>query len=269
MDIIQIIVLGIVQGLTEFLPISSSAHLVLTSILMGWEDQGLLIDIAAHAGSLCAVMLFFRKEIGAMISAAFNPTDAASNRELKIIGHIVIATLPIVIAGILLAEIIETHTRNAHVIAFTTIAFALLLAYADRTGRSLRDEYQLNWRDVLLIGCAQALALVPGTSRSGVTMTVGLMLGLTKVAAARFSFLISMPTILAAITYKSMQVITTRPDVDVPAITGVFVLSGIVAYLCIDVFLRLVNSIGMMPFVIYRIILGILLLVFAVEVSAA
>lgn len=269
MDIIQIIVLGIVQGLTEFLPISSSAHLVLTSILLGWKDQGLIVDIAAHAGSLCAVMLFFHKEIRAMINAAFNPADATSSRELKIISHIVIATLPIVVAGIFLVEIIETHTRNTQVIAFTTIAFAILLAYADRTSRSLRNEYQLNWRDVLLIGCAQALALVPGTSRSGVTMTVGLMLGMTKVAAARFSFLISMPTILAAIAYKSMQVITTKPEVDMYAITGVFILSGIVAYLCIDIFLRLVNSIGMMPFVIYRIILGILLLVFAVEVSAA
>lgn len=263
MDVIQIIVLGIVQGLTEFLPISSSGHLVLTSILLGWKDQGLLIDIAAHAGSLCAVMLFFRKEIQAMINAVFNPSEAASNKELKIIGHIVIATLPIVIAGIFLAEIIETHARNTHVIAFTTIAFALLLAYADRSSRSLRNEYQLNWREVLLIGCAQALALVPGTSRSGVTMTVGLMLGMTKVAAARFSFLISMPTIMAAITYKSMQVLTMKPEVDMVAITGVFLLSGIVAYLCIDLFLRLVNAIGMIPFVIYRLILGVLLLMFA------
>ena len=269
MDLIQIIVLGIVQGLTEFLPISSSAHLVLASILLGWQDQGLLIDIAAHAGSLVAVMLFFRKEIRAMIAAAFNPTSTANNKELKLIAYIVVATLPIVIAGVLLADIIETYTRNTYVIALTTIAFALLLAYADRAGRNLRNEYQLNWRDVLLIGCAQALALVPGTSRSGVTMTVGLMLGMTKVAAARFSFLISMPTILAAISYKSMQVITTKPPIDTTAIAGVFVLSGIVAYLCIDVFLRLVNSIGMMPFVIYRIFLGVLLLVFAVEVAAA
>lgn len=263
MDVIQIIVLGIVQGLTEFLPISSSAHLVLSSILLGWQDQGLLIDIAAHAGSLCAVMLFFRKELRAMLVAAVNPSNNENSKELRLIGYIVIATLPIVIAGLLFAEIIETHTRNAHVIAFTTIAFALLLAYADRSGGSLRDEYQLNWRDVLLIGCAQALALVPGTSRSGVTMTVGMMLGLTKVAAARFSFLISMPTILAAIVYKGMQVLTIKPEVDVAAIAGVFILSAIVAYLCIDVFLRLVNTIGMMPFVIYRLILGVLLLMFA------
>ena len=263
MDAIQIIVLGIVQGLTEFLPISSSAHLVLSSILLGWQDQGLLVDIAAHAGSLFAVMLFFRREVRAMVVAVLNPNSAESNQDLKLVIQIIIATLPIVVAGLLLADIIETHTRNAQVIAFTTIVFALLLAYADRSSRSLRDEYQLNWRDVLLIGCAQALALVPGTSRSGVTMTVGMMLGMTKVAAARFSFLISMPTILAAITYKSMQVIATKPEVDAMAIFGVFVLSGIVAYLCIDFFLRLVNAIGMMPFVIYRIVLGVLLLMFA------
>ena len=262
MDVIQIIVLGIVQGLTEFLPISSSAHLVLTSILLGWEDQGLLIDIAAHAGSLCAVMLFFRKELRAMITAALNPSDASSARELKIIGHIIIATVPIVIAGLSLANLIETYTRNAQVIAFTTIAFALLLAYADRSHRGVRDEYQLNWRDVLLIGCAQALALVPGTSRSGVTMTIGMMLGLTKTAAARFSFLISMPTILAAIAYKGMQAFATRPEIDGLAVSGVFILSAITAYVCIDVFLRLVNAIGMMPFVIYRLILGVLLFIF-------
>ena len=262
MDLIQIIVLGIVQGLTEFLPISSSAHLVLVSIVLGWQDQGLLMDIAAHAGSLVAVMAFFRKELREMIVAAFNPQAASSARELRLIGAIVLATIPIVIAGLLFADLVETYTRSAQVIAFTTIVFALLLAYADRKGKQIRDEYQLRWSDVLLIGCAQALALVPGTSRSGVTMTIGLMLGMTKVAAARFSFLISMPTILAAISYKAMQVSTSNADIDMLAVTGVFLLSGIVAYVCINVFLRMVNIIGMMPFVIYRLILGALLFLF-------
>ena len=262
MDLIQIIVLGIVQGLTEFLPISSSAHLVLASIVLGWQDQGQLMDIAAHAGTLVAVMAFFRKEIREMVVDAFNPQAASSARELRLIGGIVLATIPIVIAGLLFADLIEIYTRNAHVIAFTTIVFALLLGYADRASKQIRDEYQLRWGDVLLIGCAQALALVPGTSRAGVTMTIGLMLGMTKVAAARFSFLISMPTILAAIVYKILQVSNGNMDIDILAVTGVFLISGIVAYICIDVFLRLVNVIGMMPFVIYRLILGALLFLF-------
>ena len=262
MDLIQVIVLAIVQGLTEFLPISSSAHLVLASIVLGWQDQGLLIDIAAHAGSLLAVMIFFRHELREMLIAAFNPRAVGSSRELRLIGHIVLATIPIIIAGLLFADLIEKYTRTAEVIAFTTIAFALLLAYADRVGRNLRNEYQLRWGEVLLIGFAQALALVPGTSRSGVTMTIGLMLGLTKVAAARFSFLISMPTILAAISYKTLQVTLTDIQIDVTAVVSVFLLSGVVAYICIDVFLRLVSIIGMMPFVIYRLLLGGLLFLF-------
>ena len=262
MELIQFIVLGFIQGLTEFLPISSSAHLVLTSIVLGWEDQGLLIDIAAHAGSLIAVMVFFRKELREMVSAVFNPGMENNKREIRLIANIVVATIPIVIAGLLFAGLIEKYTRTAEVIAFTTIVFALLLAYADRVNRNLRDEYQLRWSDVLLIGCAQALALVPGTSRSGVTMTVGLMLGMNKVAAARFSFLISMPTILAAISYKALQVSFTNAEIDITAVMSVFLISGLVAYICIEVFLRLVNVIGMMPFVIYRLILGGILILF-------
>ena len=262
MDLLQIVVLAIVQGLTEFLPISSSAHLVLASIVLGWQDQGLLMDVAAHGGSLVAVIVYFRKEIGDMIIAVLHPQAKNSVQELRLVGAIIVATIPIVIAGLLFADFIEEHTRTAQVIAFTTIVFALLLAYADRKATQIRNEYQLRWSDIVLIGCAQALALVPGTSRSGITMTVGLMLGLTKVAAARFSFLISMPTILAAISYKLLQVSKSGIEIEFLAVGLMFVLSGLVAYLCIDLFLRLVNSIGMMPFVIYRLILGGVLFLF-------
>ena len=262
MDILQIIVLGIVQGLTEFLPISSSAHLVLTSILLGWQDQGLFMDIAAHAGSLCAVLIYFRKEIQQMWVAMLNPTDPAYAQEVKLIGAIILATLPIVFAGLAFSDYIEKYARNALVIALTTIFFALLLAYSDKVSKNERTEHQLGWGDILFIGCAQMLALIPGTSRSGITMTAGLLLGMTKVAAARFSFLISIPTILAAITYKSTQVMTADLEIDLLATASLFILSGVVAYACIDLFLRIVNKIGMMPFVIYRVILGICLLMF-------
>lgn len=262
MDFIQIIALGIIQGLTEFLPVSSSAHLVLVSIVMGWEDQGLLMDVAAHAGSLLAVLFYFRKELQQMILALKNPSLQENAQTLHLMKGIVVATIPIVIAGLLFADVIETYLRNAHVIAATTILFALLLAYADRTHRELHDEYKLCWKGILFIGFAQVFSLIPGTSRSGVTMTAGLMMGLSKVAAARFSFLLSIPTILAAICYKSMQLYSVELNIDYAATLSVFVLSGIVAYLCIGAFVRFVNIVGMMPFVIYRLILGALLFAF-------
>ena len=262
MDLIQIIALGLIQGFTEFLPVSSSAHLVLISIVMGWKDQGLLIDVAAHAGSLVAVLVYFRKELQDMIRAILNPRVAENQQTLRLVSAIILGTIPIVVAGLLLADFIEQFLRSAHVIAITTILFALFLAYADRVGKELHDEYKLCWKGVLFIGFAQIFALIPGTSRSGVTMTAGLMIGLTKVAAARFSFLLSMPTILAAIAYKTMQLKSTPYDMDIVALLGVFTLSGIVAYFCIEAFVRLVNIVGMMPFVIYRLFLGILLFAF-------
>lgn len=262
MDIIQIIVLGIIQGLTEFLPVSSSAHLVLISIVMGWEDQGLLVDVAAHAGSLIAVMFYFRAEIYNMLNALKAPRAQENEKTIRLILAIVIGTIPIVIAGLMFAEQIEKYLRTTEIIAITTIVFALLLAYADRKSRQIRDENQLGWNDVVFIGIAQAFALIPGVSRSGVTMTVGLLLGMTKVAAARFSFLLSIPTILAAIAYKSLKLFSVNIEPDYIAISGVLIISALVAYLCIEVFIRLVNIIGMMPFVIYRIILGVFLLSF-------
>ncbi|MDW3096067.1 MAG: undecaprenyl-diphosphate phosphatase [Gammaproteobacteria bacterium] len=262
MDLIQIIALGFIQGLTEFLPVSSSAHLVLISIVMGWKDQGLLMDVAAHAGSLVAVMFYFRKELQAMVRAILKPRAAENQETLRLISAIIIATIPIVVAGLLLADFIEQYLRSAYVIAITTILFALALAYADRIGKELHDEYKLCWKGIIFIGCAQVFALIPGTSRSGVTMTAGLIMGLSKVAAARFSFLLSIPTILAAISYKSMKLMSSTVEVDLTATFWVFLISGIVAYICIEAFVRLVNIIGMMPFVIYRIILGILLFAF-------
>ena len=262
MDFIQIIALGLIQGLTEFLPVSSSAHLVLISIVMGWEDQSLLMDVAAHAGSLIAVMVYFRKELQEMIRAMLNPKAAENQQALQLMSAIIVATIPIVIAGLLLADFIEQYLRSAYVIATTTILFALALAYADKTGKEQHDEYKLCWKGILFIGCAQIFALIPGTSRSGVTMTAGLMMGLSKVAAARFSFLLSIPTILAAISYKSLQLMSSQIDMEIGAAFGVFALSGVVAYICITAFVRLVNIVGMMPFVVYRLLLGVLLFAF-------
>ena len=262
MEFIQIITLGLIQGITEFLPVSSSGHLVLVSILLGWQDQGLLVDIAAHAGSLVAVIIYLRKQLNEMIWAMLHPGRQENTQTLNLIGGIALATVPIMLAGILFADLIENHLRSVHVIAATTIIFALFLAFADKTAKCERNEFQLSWKAILFIGVAQVFALVPGTSRSGVTMTAGLMMGLNRVAAARFSFLLSIPTILAAILYKLLQVSSSEIQVDTLTVISVFVISGLVAYACIEAFIRFVNTIGMMPFVIYRIILGVILFAF-------
>ena len=262
MEFIQIIILGLIQGLTEFLPVSSSGHLVMVSILLGWQDQGLLVDIAAHAGSLVAVIIYFRKQLNEMVFAILQSEKKENAQTLNLIGAIAFATVPIMLAGILFADMIEIHLRSTHVVAATTIMFALFLAFADKTAKCELNEFQLNWKAVLFIGVAQAFALVPGTSRSGVTMMAGLMMGLNRVAAARFSFLLSIPAILAAILYKLLQVSASEVQVDMAAVMSVFLISGLVAYTCIEAFIRFVNTIGMMPFVVYRIILGIILFAF-------
>ncbi len=220
------------------------------------------MDVAAHAGSLLAVLIYFRKELQQMMNALANPSSQENAQTLHLMKGIVIATIPIIVAGLLFADLIEIYLRDAYVIAATTILFALLLAYADRNHKEKHDEYHLCWKGILFIGFAQVFALIPGTSRSGVTMTAGLMMGLSRVAAARYSFLLSIPTILAAITYKSMQLVSEQLNIDYVATFSVFAISGVVAYLCIEGFVRFVNIVGMMPFVVYRIILGALLFAF-------
>lgn len=256
MEWIQIISLGLIQGVTEFLPVSSSGHLILISIILGWQDQGLLMDIVAHAGSLIAVMIYFRREIRSMLQSVGAPASSHNQADKHLLASIVLATLPIMLAGVWLADLIELYLRDHTVIAISTMLFAIFLLYADRTAHCQRDEYALSYGAALLIGCAQVFALVPGASRAGVTMTAALMLGCNKAAAARFSFLLSIPTILAAIVYKSMQLSFSHSQLDWSAMIGVFFISGMVAYACIKIFVKLVDHIGLVPFVIYRLVLG-------------
>lgn len=262
MDLLQIICLGLIQGITEFLPISSSAHLVLMSLLFEWQDQGLFMDVVAHAGSLVAVLIYFRQEMKAMLWAMTHPNHAQAKSSLHLFKLIVIATLPIVVTGMIWAGAIEQHFRNSQVIAFATISFALLLLIADKSAKCQLDEYQLNFKQAILIGCAQVLALIPGASRAGVTMTAALLVGCNKVAAARFSFLLSIPTILAAVTYKLIKTPLQGLEIDWFASAVLFLISGCVAYLCIKLFVRLVNLVGMLPFVVYRLGLGVVLFIF-------
>lgn len=261
MDILQIIVLAVVQGLTEFLPISSSAHLILVPVVLNWPDQGLVFDVAVHVGSLLAVMLYFRQEVINMTVAWFGSIlKKKHNQDSRLAWWVILGTLPAVFFGLFFKDFIETDLRSPLVIAWATIGFGILLGFADRFQRHMRDEYSMSWKDVLLIGFFQAMALIPGTSRSGITMTAGLFLGLKRDAAARFSFLLSIPLIIASGVFKARDLFEARVPVEWGLLFLAVALSAVSAWLCIHLFLQLINRIGMMPFVIYRLVLGALLL---------
>jgi undecaprenyl-diphosphatase len=255
---LQIILLALIQGLTEFLPISSSAHLILPSQVLGWPDQGLAFDVAVHVGSLLAVLWYFRADVGRMIlhwslHLARRPHDAA---ERTLAWWIILATLPAVVFGYLLEGLVETHGRNILIIAVTTTVFGVALLWADIGVPETRRITQLNWKHTLLIGLAQAIALIPGTSRSGITMTAAMALGYSKKDAARFSFLLSIPLIFAAGVLKATSLIQQPDLVYWNQLIGGTLLSFISAYLCITLFLKWIEKIGFLPFVLYRLALG-------------
>lgn len=257
MSLLEIILLSLLQGLTEFLPISSSAHLILPAQLLGWHEQGLAFDIAVHLGSLLAVVLYFRLEVMNLFVSWWRSLFYKEHtKESNLAWMIILATIPAVIMGLLLGGIIDSVLRSIQVIAFTTVVFGLLLWYADVKGAKSREEYSLTFKQALIIGLAQAVALIPGTSRSGITMTAGLLLGLTQTAAARFSFLLSIPVISLAAVYMSAKLVMTPEVVDWSALGLGVIFSFMAAYLCIHFFLKIISKMGMLPFVIYRLCLG-------------
>jgi undecaprenyl-diphosphatase len=261
MDILQIIALALLQGLTEFLPISSSAHLILVpQIVEGWQDQGLAFDVAVHVGTLSAVVLYFRRDITPMAQDWMRSlTSRQQTVNSRLAWAVLFGTIPVGLAGLLFKNFVETELRSPVVIAAATILFGLVLWWADAKGKRNRDEHSITWVDVLIIGCAQALALIPGTSRSGATMTAGLIMGLSRQAAARFSFLLSIPVITLSGLLVTKDLIEQSAPVDWWALVFGTTLAGVTAYLCIHYFLKLLDRIGMLPFVIYRLVLGVVL----------
>jgi len=257
-DIVRATVLALIQGLTEFLPISSSAHLILPSVLLGWPDQGLSFDLAVHLGTLCAVVLYFRRDLWQLASGSLQALGAKElNRDAQQVALLALATLPVVIVGGLFKSYIEDVLRDGHVIATTTILFGLLLWLADR--RAHRNELtmaDLGWRIALIIGLAQAIALIPGVSRSGITMTAALFCGLNRVDASRFSFLLSIPVTAAAASLLVLDLFE-ESAVDWAELAYGAVVSGLFAYCCIHYFLSIIGRMGFTPFVIYRLLLGI------------
>jgi len=260
MTFLQVVVLAVIQGLTEFLPISSSAHLILPSAILGWPDQGLAFDVAVHVGTLIAVVIYFRRDLALMISAWVQDTlRGRTSENSRLAWFVALATIPAGIFGLLFNDFIEAHLRSVAVIATTTIVFGVMLGIFDRYSPRSLSLNQLGWKQALIVGFAQVLALIPGTSRSGVTITAALALGFDRISSAKFSFLLSIPIIALSGGYKSLELLHAS-DVPWRDIFVATVLSSVTAYACIHSFLAFVNRIGMMPFVWYRMILGVSLL---------
>jgi len=260
MELPHILALALLQGLTEFLPISSSAHLILLPFMAGWEDQGLAFDVAVHVGTLSAVVYYFRHTLKKLSADWFQSVvTRKQSGDSSLAWAVLFATIPAGLAGLLLNDIVDNYLRSPLVITVTTIGFGLLLGWADWHGKRQREINQLNWKDVLYIGIAQAISLIPGTSRSGITMTAGLMLGLSRHAAAQFSFLLSIPIIFLAGGWISVKLIKSSIEIDWTTLFSGALFSAISAYLCIHFFMKLISQIGMWPFVIYRLLLGAIL----------
>jgi len=260
MALYHLLVLAVVQGLTEFLPVSSSGHLVLTSRVMGWEDQGIVIDIAVHLGTLLAVVIYFWRDVGRVIGGSLRLVTFRGGPDARLAIMLLIATLPIVLAGFLAKDLVETMFRSVEIIAWATIGFALLLWLADRIGMTVQRIEHIGAVAALLIGLSQVLALIPGTSRSGITMTAGRFLGMERAETARFSLLLSIPTIIGAGVLKGVEVWQSGDialGYDAAIAIGLSFVAGIVS---IAVMMRWLQTSGFAPFVIYRIALGILLL---------
>lgn len=262
MDFFHILALACIQGITEFLPISSSAHLILSPIIFGWNDQGLLMDIVLHSGTLLAVMIYFTRESLSLISGFFAVATQQKSQDTKLLQLIVLATIPVILAGATLKLLgLTAYLRDPLVIALANLIFAIPLWACDRYCKQSRHQNDLKSMDALILGIAQCLALIPGTSRSGVTMTAGRLLGLERESAAKFAMLMAIPTIMAALILALLDIAETPSNMSTMSLALGFGLSFGFAYLAISVLMRVVSKIGFLPFTIYRIILGTILFI--------
>ncbi len=268
MPLSQVILLAVLQGFTEFLPISSSAHLALVPWLTGWDDQGLTFDIALHFGTLAAVLIYFFRDWVRILAAGFGIRTTPGGGTLvnpHLLWMLAAATVPVGIAGILGKDAVETTLRSPFVIGFMLIAVGLVMGWADRLGQGPRKLGDVNWADALAIGAAQALAIIPGTSRSGITITAGLFRRMERAEAARFSFLLSTPAIGGAAVLAFRDLINAGgipPGETAVFVTGILV-SALTGCLVISFFLKFLRKFSLKFFVAYRIIFGILVLALA------
>lgn len=262
MELIHIVVLSLVQGLTEFLPVSSSAHLILASKLFSWVDQGVWFDLAAHAGSLCAILVYFRHKVISLLKGWLMSFSGQGGTDARLAWMLVIATIPVGLAGLFFESFFVAYGRSILTIALANLVFSVLLWVADVRGIRAFDLKDMTFKKSCIIGLAQAIALIPGASRSGITMTCALFLGFERRAAAEFSFLLSIPLIAAASLFQAVRLFGEEFVLWGDLLLGV-ALSAIAAYVCIALFLRIINQLSMLPFVLYRLALGgVLLLIF-------
>ncbi len=259
MSFIQMLLIAVIQGVTEFLPISSSGHLILLPKLTELPDQGPLIDVAVHIGSLLAIIIYFWRDVRGLAQGGFATIGIGKAPEQrKLFLWIVLGTIPAVAVGFLLKDMLDQF-RSTHLVAVNLIVYGILLGIADRFGKEERSYENLTLRDAIIVGCAQALALVPGTSRSGVTMTAARFLGYKRVEAARFSFLLSIPAVAGAGTLVALELADASMSMQMDAlITGA--LTFVAAFATMAFLMNFLRRATMMLFVVYRVALGVALL---------
>ena len=269
MPLLQVIILGIVQGLTEFLPVSSTAHLTVIPWLLGWADPGLTFDIALHVGTLAAVVIYFFRDWLQVIAQAFGielGTDPALSRNRGLLWMLIAGTIPASVAGFLFQKQAETTLRSPNVIAASMIGLGIVLWWADRSGRRQKDLGNTTFADALAIGTAQALAVIPGVSRSGVTISAGLFRNLDRQTAARFSFLLSTPIIAGAAAKDVWDLVRHQgglpPEMKTAFLVGI-VVSAITGCLAIRFFLTYLRRGSLTCFAWYRVIFGIIVVALA------
>lgn len=261
---LQVTVLALIQGFTEFLPISSSAHLILCPWFFNWPDQGLLFDIVVHVGTLTAVIFYFRATLFKILrDASFFLVTGEQTKYTGLFINLIVATIPVGIAGIIIKLFFASYLRSEFIIAIATIFFGLLLWLADRYSYQVTEHKQINLRNSVIIGLSQALALIPGASRSGVTLTAGLFCGYDRERAAEFSFLLSIPVIILAGLLESIELLSgtaIQSIVSLPQLILGFLIAAFSGYVAILGFMRLLSKFSLKIFVVYRILLGIILL---------
>jgi undecaprenyl-diphosphatase len=260
LTLLQITVLAVLQGITEFLPISSSAHLILVPIFTGWPDQGLMMDVAVHVGTLGAVLIYFWRDVLAMLAGLVSMLRGRMDPGARLMLHLLISTIPALIIGFLITKYLGNALRRIDIIAWSLPIFGLVLWGADRMGMRIRRIEQMTWGQALIIGVAQTLAFIPGTSRSGITMVAARIMGYERADAARFSFLLSIPAIAAAGLWEARHLLEPEHagrvadaalGAGIACVTALFAIAALMAWL---------RRAGFLPFVIYRLILGAALL---------
>lgn len=260
---LQAIVLGISQGLTEFLPISSTAHTLVVSRLLGWPDPGAAFTAVTQVGTELAVVIYFRNDIARILKAWFSSltkADQRSNPDAKMGWYVIIGTIPIGVAGLAFKSSIETTARNLWLVAASLIFMGVLLGLADRYAKHTKSEADLNTKNAILFGLGQALALIPGVSRSGATITAGLAMGYKRDVAARYSFLLAIPAVFASAALTAGD-IASDDFVNWPATIVATIVAFIVGFIVIAALMKYLQTRTFMPFVVYRIVLGSVLIV--------